>query len=94
VKTLIWSSAFTRALKRLVRQNPQLRSLVEQTLQQLAEEPFAPTLRTHKLKGDLSDRWSCSIDYSNRIVFKFVHNFDTDEEEILLLTLGSHDDVY
>lgn len=93
MKTLIWSSGFTRVLKRLVRQNPQLRSLVEQT-QQLAEEPFAPTLRTHKLKGDLSDRWSCSIDYSNRIVFKFVHNSDTDEAEILLLTLGSHDDVY
>ena len=69
-------------------------SLVEQTIQQLAEESFTLTLRTHKLKGDLSDKWSCSIDYSNRIVFKFVQNSDTDEEEILLLTLGSHDDVY
>jgi addiction module RelE/StbE family toxin len=94
LKTLIWSSAFTRLLKRLVRQNPQFRSIVEQTLQQLSEDPYAPTLRTHKLKGDFSDKWSCSIDYSNRIVFKFVQNSDTDEEEILLLTLGSHDDVY
>ena len=94
MKTLIWSSGFTRVLKRLVRQNPQFRYIVEQTLQQLSEDPYAPTLRTHKLKGDLSDKWSCSIDYSNRIVFKFVQNPDTDEEEILLLTLGSHDDVY
>lgn len=94
MKTLIWSPAFTRTLKRLVRQNPQLRSQIEQTLQQLSEEPFAPTLQTHKLKGDLSDRWSCSIDYKNRIVFKFVQNSELDEEEIFLLTLGSHDDVY
>ncbi|GAB4204925.1 MAG: hypothetical protein Fur006_60520 [Coleofasciculaceae cyanobacterium] len=91
---LVWSSTFIRAFKRLIRQNPQLRPQIEQTLQQLAEEPFHPSLRTHKLKGDLSGRWSCSIDYSNRIVFKFANNPDTDEEEILLLTLGSHDEVY
>jgi addiction module RelE/StbE family toxin len=91
---LVWSSAFVRAFKRLIRQNPRLRPQIEQILQQLAEEPFHPSLHTHKLKGDLSGRWSCSIDYSNRIVFKFVNNPDTDEEEILLLTLGSHDEVY
>ncbi len=32
--------------------------------------------------------------YSNRILFKFVINEETQEEEILLLTLGSHDKVY
>jgi mRNA-degrading endonuclease YafQ of YafQ-DinJ toxin-antitoxin module len=78
----------------LLRRNPQLRTSIEQTLQQLAEEPLHPSLRTHKLKGELSDKWSCSIDYSNRILFKFVKNPDTGEEEILLLTLGSHDEVY
>jgi len=94
LKNLVWSSAFIRTFKRLVRQNPQLRSVIEQTLQQLAEDPFNPSLRSHKLKGDLADRWSCSIDYSNRILFKFVTNPDSNKEEILLLTLGSHDDVY
>lgn len=94
MKNLVWSSAFIRAFKRLVRQNPQLRSAIEETLQQLAEDPFNHSLRSHKLKGDLADRWSCSIDYSNRILFKFVTNPDSNEEEILLLTLGSHDDVY
>lgn len=94
MKNLVWSSAFIRAFKRLVRQNPQLLSAIEETLQQLAEDPFNPSLRSHKLKGDLADRWSCSIDYSNRILFKFVTNPDSNEEEILLLTLGSHDDVY
>jgi addiction module RelE/StbE family toxin len=91
---LTWSSAFSRAFKRLVRQNPQLRSPVENTLKQLVQDPFHPSLRTHKLKGDLSGRWSCSIDYSNRIVFQFVKNSSLDEEEIFLLALGSHDEVY
>jgi addiction module RelE/StbE family toxin len=91
---LVWSSTFTRSLKRLLRRNPQLRKSIEQTLQQLSKEPFHSSLRTHKLKGELSDKWACSIDYSNRILFKFVKNSDSSEEEILLLTLGSHDEVY
>jgi addiction module RelE/StbE family toxin len=94
VKNLVWSPTFIRTFKRLVRKNPELRTQIEQVLQQLAEDPFYPSLRSHKLKGDLSGIWSCSIDYSNRILFKFVNNSDSGDEEIFLLTLGSHDDVY
>lgn len=90
---LVWSPAFVRAVKRLVRQNPSMRSQIEQTLQLLAEDPFHPKLRTHKLKGDLVGKWSCSIDYSNRIIFRIVEDSGS-QEEILLLTLGSHDEVY
>ena len=94
MKNLVWSSTFIRKFKRLIRQNPNLRISIEKTLQKLVDDPFQPSLRSHKLKGDLSNRWSCSIDYSNRILFKFVINEETQEEEILLLTLGSHDQVY
>jgi addiction module RelE/StbE family toxin len=88
---IVWSPGFSRALKRLIRQNPQMRSTIEQTLHKLAEDPFQPSLKTHKLKGDLAEKWSCSIDYSNRIVFKFVQGT---EDEILLLAIGSHNEVY
>lgn len=94
MRKIAWSPKSIRAFKRLVRQNPQMRSLIEQTLQQLAENPFQPSLRTHKLTGDLSGIWACSIDYSNRILFEFVKNLEDEEEAILLLTLGSHDEVY
>ncbi|GAX39403.1 hypothetical protein NIES4075_03590 [Tolypothrix sp. NIES-4075] len=94
MRNLIWSPTFIRAFKRLIKKNPELRPQIEQVLQQIAEDPFLPSLRSHKLKGDLSGRWSCSIDYSNRILFKFVTNGDSGEEEIFLLTLGAHDDVY
>jgi mRNA interferase YafQ len=94
LKNLVWTPSFIRAFKRLIRQNPQLRNSVENTLEKLANDPFQASLRSHKLKGDLAQRWSCSIDYSNRIIFRFVINTDSQEEEILLLTLGSHDQVY
>ncbi|MBW4559265.1 MAG: type II toxin-antitoxin system mRNA interferase toxin, RelE/StbE family [Trichormus sp. ATA11-4-KO1] len=94
MKNLVWSPTFVRAFKHLVKKNPELRSSIEQVLQQIAEDPLQPILRSHKLKGDLSGVWSCSINYSHRILFKFVKNPDSEEEEIFLLTLGSHDDVY
>ncbi|MEH2423032.1 MAG: type II toxin-antitoxin system mRNA interferase toxin, RelE/StbE family [Nostoc sp.] len=94
MKNLVWSPTFVRAFKRLVKKNPELRSQIEQILQQIAEDPFQLSLRSHKLKCDSSGRYSCSIDYRNRILFKFVTNPESREEEILLLTLGSHDDVY
>lgn len=53
---------------------------------------FHPTLKTHKLKGKLEGRWACSIAYDSRIVFKIVQ-FEN-AEAILLLTIGTHDEVY
>lgn len=94
MKNLVWTPIFIRAFNRLIRRQPQLRPQIEETLQQLAEDALQPSLGTHKLKGDLSGVWSCSIDYSNRILFEFVNNPEDDEEEIVLLTLGSHDEVY
>ncbi|MBF2009570.1 MAG: type II toxin-antitoxin system mRNA interferase toxin, RelE/StbE family [Chlorogloeopsis fritschii C42_A2020_084] len=78
----------------MTKKNPQLRFQIEKALQLLVEDPFDSSLCTHKLKGDLERVWSCSIDYDHRILFEFVENPDSGEEEILLLTLGSHDDVY
>ena len=38
--------------------------------------------------------WACTVDYDNRILFEFAMNPDTGEEEIYLLTMGAHDEVY
>ena len=91
---LVWSNGFSRNLKRLVRQSPNLKIQILQTLDPLQEDLFHPKLRTHKLEGDLSDRYACSINYSDRILFQVVENPDSGDEEILLLAVGSHDEVY
>ncbi len=89
-----WTPKSLRAFKRLVRQNPQLRPQIDQTLTQLAQDPFHPSLRTHKLTGNLADIWSCSINYQLRILFEFVESPDREIDAIVLLNLGSHDEVY
>jgi addiction module RelE/StbE family toxin len=89
-----WTPKSIRAFKRLVRRNPQLRLVIEQTLLQMTADIYHPSLKTHKLMGNLEDVWSCSIDYSYRILFEFLPDSNTGEVEILLLNVGSHDDVY
>ena len=83
-----------RDARRLARRDPALRDRVEHALEQLAQDPFHPTLHTHKLKGELAGTWACTVDYDNRILFEFIQNPESGEEEILLLTVGTHDEVY
>jgi addiction module RelE/StbE family toxin len=92
--TLVWSSAFVRAVKRKTRRHPDLLDAIEETLNRLETDPFHPLLHTHKLTGQLSGTWACSVDYDVRILFEFVQNPESGAEEILLLTVGTHDEVY
>ena len=94
MRTLIWSKTFVRAFKRVIKRHPQLRNDIEETLLLLAEYPFAPTLATHKLKGHLSDSWACSVEYDMRIIFDFVKSEEQAEDDIFLLEIGTHDEVY
>lgn len=91
---IAWTPKSLRSFKRLIRKDPNLRPLIEQALLQLAEDPFCPSLRTHKLKGELANVWSCLIDYNYRILFEFFENTEDQQEAILLLNLGTHDEVY
>ena len=94
MRTLVWSRSFVRAFKRAVRRQPDLRLKVERTLDRLVEDPFHPALHSHKLRGKLEGAWACTVDFDYRILFEFVRNPQSGEEEILLLTVGTHDEVY
>jgi mRNA-degrading endonuclease YafQ of YafQ-DinJ toxin-antitoxin module len=63
-------------------------------LRLLPVNPFAPQLETHKLKGKLSGSWACSVGYDLRIVFDFVKAGEDKDDDILLLAIGTHDEVY
>lgn len=86
------SSAFTSKAKRLLEIHPQRAEDIPFTLNLLAADCLHPSLRTHKLKGDLKNCWACSAGYDLRIVFQFVEY--ESGEAILLLTVGTHNEVY
>jgi addiction module RelE/StbE family toxin len=94
MRTLIWSKTFVRAVKRTIKKHSTLSKDIEKTLRLLTEDPFAPQLETHKLKGKLSGSWACSVGYDLRIVFDFVKSESKKEEDIFLMEIGTHDEVY
>lgn len=89
MRALVWSPAFTRAARR-----PDLRERLERALDQLTDDPFHASLRSHKLKGQLQGAWARSIDIDYRILFEFVSPIGSGEDDIFLLTIGTHDEVY
>ena len=94
MRTLIWSNSFVRAFKRTLKKHPQSQADLEATLACLAENPFASQLETHTLKGNLAGTWACSAGYDLRVVFEFVKRANQTEDEIFLLGIGTHDEVY
>ncbi len=91
-RLLLRSATFIKAARRLVRKRPWIAAVLHETLQLLSEDTFHPLLTTHKLKGKLAGTYACSAGFDLRIVFEFVHY--QGEDAILLLTVGTHEEVY
>ena len=89
---LLFSPTFEQRVKRLLKKDSSIQASVGKTLKLLEMDVFHPSLKTHKLKGKLEGRWACTIAYDLRIVFKIVQ-FEN-AKAILLLTIGTHDEVY
>lgn len=86
---LIWGSSFKRAYKKVAAANPDLKSRIAQTLETFVADPYHPSLKTHKLGGELRGLWAFVVAYDCRIVFQFL-----DQQNVLLIDIGKHDEVY
>ena len=62
--------------------------MLRAALRRFALDPGDPLLRVHKLKGDLRDYWSFSVDDDLRVLFRW------EGEVAFLVNIGSHDEVY
>jgi addiction module RelE/StbE family toxin len=86
---LIWDESFKRIYKKKIKKKPELQALFWKKIELFTEEPFHKSLRTHKLTGKLAGLWAFSIDYDTRLIFEFV-----DDNQVVLIDFGSHDEVY
>ena len=91
-RTLLRSPAFGRDLRSWLKSHHDMGGAIEATLEQLSADPAHSSLRTHKLGGSLAGCWACSAAYDLRIVFEYTQH--EGQEAILLLALGTHDEVY
>lgn len=94
MRLLVLTPKFKRAFRKFVKRNAALQERIEETLQQMEVDVFSPHLCTHKLSGKLDSLQSCSCGYDCRIVFSIEQDGATNTEVIVLLDIGTHDEVY
>jgi mRNA interferase YafQ len=94
VRKLITTPKFNRSLRKFTKRNSELRERVQKTLEQMTDDVFAANLDTHKLGGSLDGINACSCGYDCRVLFSIEQDPETESEVIVLLDVGTHDDVY
>ena len=88
IDRISWASSFKRAFEKRVAGTPDA-GLFGRKLGLFIEDPFSPPLNTHRLSGRMEGLWSFSVSYDCRVIFRFLP-----DAEVLLIDIGSHDEVY
>jgi addiction module RelE/StbE family toxin len=88
--TLVFTDDYTRRAARFLKKHPELKSQYGKTLELLEANPYHSSLRLHALRGRLQGLHSVSINLSYRMMLKLMIL----KNEIVLVDVGSHDDVY
>ena len=87
---LIFTRSYEKIEKRFLKRHPDLLERYHKTLVLLEQDPFHPALRLHPLKGRLTGLYAVSINLQYRITLEL----EIREKEIILISVGSHGEVY
>jgi mRNA-degrading endonuclease YafQ of YafQ-DinJ toxin-antitoxin module len=79
---IYYSPKFIKEYRRLP---GSLKLLVEKKEKLFRENPRDARLKLHKLDGKLSEFWSFSVNYQNRVIVEFVG------DEVWFHSIGTHD---
>ncbi len=94
MRQVFLATSFKRAYRHYTRRNQARQARLDQLLKDIALDPFAPKLGTHKLSGELAGAWSCSCGYDCRIIFVLETDPSTQQERLVFIDIGTHDEVY
>ncbi|QEN06779.1 plasmid stabilization protein [Oceanispirochaeta crateris] len=87
---IIFTHSYEKKAVKFIKKHPELKNQYMKTLQLMEINPKHPSLRLHQLKGKLSDLHSISINISYRITIEFIIQEDT----IIPISIGTHDEIY
>lgn len=73
---------------KLIKRDPELLIKIHKQLSLFLQNERHPSLRFHKLKGEMKDFWSISIDMNYRMAGVI------EDGEMVFMTFGTHDEVY
>ena len=87
---LVFTETYLKREKKFLKNHTDLIERYKKVLKLLELNPNHPSLRLHKLKGKFSDKYSVSITMNYRIILTFT----IVKDEIVLIDVGAHNDIY
>jgi mRNA-degrading endonuclease YafQ of YafQ-DinJ toxin-antitoxin module len=87
---IIREDKFIKTAKKFLKKHPDLVNKFKQTVQKLENDPLEPSLKLHKFQGNLEKFHAVRLTYEYRIVLVL----QIVDEQIILVDIGTHDDVY
>jgi len=87
---LLKEKSYLRREIKFFKKHPDLLEKYAITLKKLSNDPFEPSLKLHKLQGNLEKFHAVRLTYKYRIVLILI----VVDEQIILIDIGAHDDVY
>ncbi len=87
---ILTTKTYEKQFAKFKKQHPELKNQYVKTIELLEQNPYHPSLRLHKLQGNLQEFYSVSLNMKFRILLDFI----IQDEKIILLNIGSHDNLY
>jgi addiction module RelE/StbE family toxin len=84
-----FSKSFQKVFNKRIKNNKILSELFSEKLKIFEKEPYHPSLKTHKLTGKLKNYHSFRIHFEYRVIFEFI-----EEDKVILIDIGTHNQVY
>ncbi len=88
MRRVFFASRFDKKLKIFHSRHPEFSDAIEAAVMAIAKDPYASSLRTHRLKGPLTDCFASRLSREYRIVFVLA------PDRVTFIDIGTHDDVY
>ena len=87
---IVRTDTYFKKLKKFIKKHPEVLNRYIKAIELLELNPYHPSLRLHKLKGNLKEYYSISITMQYRVVIDFI----IEDNKIILLDIGTHNEVY
>lgn len=82
----MWELEYTnKFLRQFEKCDNTIKKKAVSTIKKIEKDPFERSLKTHNLKGKLTGTFSCSVDFSYRILF------DINMQKITFVAIGNHE---
>jgi mRNA-degrading endonuclease YafQ of YafQ-DinJ toxin-antitoxin module len=88
MREIFTTGRFDKRLTAFIGRHPELNAETQASMELIAKDPYASSLRTHRLKGALAECFASRLSREYRIVFIF------NTIRVVFLDIGTHDDVY